>query len=214
MKKLLLLFLLIFEGLSYTQTVYDVIPGTNGNRIIITLENESKISGAKNVAVKLVHSSTALFFKNSSQVVKNLNASEEKDVIFSFDIKRNVESNKKDTISFAIIGIGINMKKSFVINYTAPKEYALSQNFPNPFNPTTTIRYDLPFDSKVSLKIYDILGNEVKTLVENEQSAGYKEIKFNGSSLASGIYIYRLIANSPSNQQANFVSIKKMMMIK
>ncbi len=214
MKIIISLSFLIFAGLLYPQTVYDVIPGTKGNQIIITLENESKLSEVRNIEVKLESSSKSLIFKDSRIGVKIINATEGKDVPFSFDIKRNIESNKKDTIEFLISGNGINLKKSFIINYTAPKEYALSQNFPNPFNPATTIRYDLPFDSKVSLKIYDILGNEVKTLVEKEESAGYKEIKFNGSSLASGVYIYRLIANNRANNQASFVSIKKMMMIK
>ena len=214
MKNIFFLLFLIFTGLTYTQTVYDVTPGTKGNMIIITLENESKVSKAKNIEVKLVNSPQALIFNQSLKHIKIINGSNEKDVSFSFDIKRNVESNKRDTIEFAITGTGINLKKSFIINYTAPKEYALSQNFPNPFNPATTIRYDLPFDSKVSLKVYDILGKEVKTLVEKEETAGYKEIKFNGSSLASGVYIYRLTANNPANQNASFVSIKKMMMIK
>ena len=212
MKKTIL-FVIIISGLLYPQTIYDVTPGTKGNRIIISIVNESKICEAKNVEVKLINSPPELIFNHISQLIKIINGSEEKDASFSFDIKRNVESNKKDTIVFAIKGNNINLKKSFIINYTAPKEYSLLQNFPNPFNPTTTIRYDLPFDSKVSLKIYDTLGKKIITLVEKEQSAGYKEIKFNGSSFASGVYIYRLIANNPANDQ-NFVSIKKMMMIK
>ena len=214
MKIIISLSFLIFAGFLYPQTVYDVIPGTKGNQIIITLENESKLSEIKNVEIKLERSSESLIFKDSRIGVKIINAWEGKDVPFTFDIKRNIESNKKDTIEFLISGNGINLKKSFILNYTSPKEYALSQNFPNPFNPATTIRYDLPFDSKVSLKIYDILGNEVKTLVKREESAGFKEIKFNGLSLASGVYIYRLIANNLANNQASFVSIKKMMMIK
>ncbi|MEO8211405.1 MAG: T9SS type A sorting domain-containing protein [bacterium] len=73
-----------------------------------------------------------------------------------------------------------------------PTEYHLSQNYPNPFNPTTKISFDIPSDNIVSLKIYDILGREVKTLVNEFRVAGtYKEI-FNGASLASGIYFYRL----------------------
>ena len=214
MKKTFFFLFLIFAGFTNSQIIYNVTPGTKGNQIIITLQNESKSSEAKNIEVKLLKSSQTLTFDKTIQIIKIINAAEEKDIPFSFDIKRNAESDKKDTIEFAINGNGIDLKKFFIINYTAPKKYALSQNFPNPFNPTTTIRYDLPFDSKVSLKIYDILGNEVKTLVDKAQCAGYKEIKFNGSSLASGVYIYRLIANNQSNNQSNFVSIKKMMMIK
>ena len=214
MKNLFFLIFFVLTGLSYSQTVYDVIPGTKENQIIITLENESKVSEAKSIEIKLISSSSALVFNKSTQLIKSINASEEKDVSFPFDIKRNAESNKKDTIEFAINGSRINLKKLFIINYTAPKEYALSQNFPNPFNPTTTIRYDLPLDSRVSLKIYDILGNEVKTLVDKEESAGFKEIKFNGLSLASGVYIYRMTTFDPVNNKTSFVSIKKMMMIK
>jgi hypothetical protein len=219
MKRIFLSVLLTISGLTYSlqresfgQTVYDVTPGTKGNRIIITLENESKASRAENVEVKLVKSSPALNFAERQQVVKIIDKSKSKNVVFSFDIKRNIESDKKDTIEFAISGNGINQNKSFIINYAAPKEYGLSQNFPNPFNPTTTIRYDLPVGCKVSLKIYDILGNEVQTLVNGEQAAGYKEIRFDGSSLASGVYIYRLTADNPAWK--NFVSIKKMMMVK
>jgi hypothetical protein len=214
MKKIFLSVLLSICGLSYSQTIYDVTPGTKGNRIIITLENESKTSGAENIEVKLVKSSPALNFAVRQQAFKIIDISKSKDAVFSFDIKRNIESNKKDTIEFVINGTGINLNKSFIINYAAPKEYALSQNFPNPFNPATTIRYDLPFESRVTLKIYDILGNEVKTLVNGEQGAGYKEIRFDGSSLASGVYIYRLTADNPSKRQASFVSIKKMLMVK
>ncbi|MDP2364278.1 MAG: T9SS type A sorting domain-containing protein, partial [Ignavibacteria bacterium] len=95
-----------------------------------------------------------------------------------------------------------------------PLEFSIYQNYPNPFNPSTKIRYSIPNvtlseveGSRVILKIYDILGNEVVTLVNEKQAPGYKEIDFNGSKLASGVYIYRLTA-------ADFVSVKKMMIVK
>jgi photosystem II stability/assembly factor-like uncharacterized protein len=88
-----------------------------------------------------------------------------------------------------------------------PIQFSLSQNYPNPFNPTTRISYQLPKESKVVLKVYDILGSEVATLVNENQEAGYKELNFDASSLSSGIYIYKIIAN-------DFVSSKKMSVIK
>jgi|WetSurMetagenome_2_1015567.scaffolds.fasta_scaffold03552_4 parallel beta-helix repeat protein len=88
-----------------------------------------------------------------------------------------------------------------------PTEYTLYQNYPNPFNPTTTIKYDLPYASDVSLIIYDILGRKVKELVSTKQSAGKYEIQFDASNLASGIYIYQLIADK-------FISSKKMILLK
>lgn len=88
-----------------------------------------------------------------------------------------------------------------------PKAFELSQNYPNPFNPSTVIDYGLPVDSRVSLKVYDMLGREIVTLVDADQSAGHHEARFDGTKLSSGVYLYRLKAN-------NFVSIKKMLILK
>lgn len=77
-----------------------------------------------------------------------------------------------------------------------PKSYALSQSYPNPFNPTTTIRYQLPVESRVSLKIYNLLGQVVDVLAAGIQSGGFKSVEWNASHLASGVYFYQLQAVS------------------
>lgn len=77
-----------------------------------------------------------------------------------------------------------------------PASFSLDQNFPNPFNPTTTIKYELPSPSVVRLSVYDILGQEVSLLVNDRKDAGLHEVKFDGSRLASGAYLYRLTAGS------------------
>ncbi|CAN5523645.1 hypothetical protein BH10BAC5_BH10BAC5_23320 [soil metagenome] len=92
-----------------------------------------------------------------------------------------------------------------------PKNYDLSQNYPNPFNPATKINYDLPFDSKVSFKIYDMTGREVSSLVNTIQLAGYYVVQFNASNLASGMYFYNIIAEGT---QQKFIKTKKMVLIK
>jgi hypothetical protein len=87
-----------------------------------------------------------------------------------------------------------------------PKQFFLSQNYPNPFNPSTVISYQLPATSMVSLKIYDIIGKEVSTLVNEEKLAGSYEIEFGAQGLPSGIYLYKL-------QAGNFVQTKKMVLL-
>jgi len=88
-----------------------------------------------------------------------------------------------------------------------PTKFELYQNYPNPFNPTTKIKYDLPVKAHVLLKIYDILGREVLTLVNEERPAGSYKVEFNGKNLASGIYFYMLKAG-------NYYSVKKMILMK
>jgi len=82
---------------------------------------------------------------------------------------------------------------------TLPEDFALSQNFPNPFNPTTLIEYSIPEASFVELKVYDVLGTEVATLVNEEQSAGIYRADFSGSDLASGLYIAKITAGNYTN---------------
>lgn len=96
-----------------------------------------------------------------------------------------------------------------------PTEFTLYQNYPNPFNPVTTIKYDLPDVSDVSLIIYDILGRKVKELVNTKQQAGRYEVQFNASTLASGVYIYQLIAENPStSSRQGYINSKKMILLK
>jgi hypothetical protein len=100
------------------------------------------------------------------------------------------------------------------LNSNLPEYYKLYQNYPNPFNPITKISYELPKDSKVSLIIYDILGKEIRRLVDNEfKQAGIYSIDFNEPSLASGVYFYRLIALD-SFGKTGYNKVKSMVYIK
>ena len=88
-----------------------------------------------------------------------------------------------------------------------PTQFELSQNYPNPFNPSTTISYSIPVSSFVTLKVFDILGNEIRSLVNEEKSEGNYEVEFNAANLPSGVYFYRL-------QTANFIETRKMVLMK
>ncbi|HEX3073891.1 MAG TPA: T9SS type A sorting domain-containing protein, partial [Ignavibacteriales bacterium] len=117
------------------------------------------------------------------------------------------------TYIFAATDEGIYMAKSleqikikqddFIINHG----FYLNQNYPNPFNPSTVISYDIPEASRVTLKVYDILGREVADLVNEFKEAGRYNVKFDASHLSTGIYIYQLRAN-------DYVSVKKMSFVK
>ena len=93
------------------------------------------------------------------------------------------------------------------LNGILPQSFNLSQNYPNPFNPTTKINFSVPENGLVTLKIYDILGKEVMTLLNETVSAGNYDITFNGSNLASGAYFYRV-------ESGEFSAIKRMVLIK
>jgi hypothetical protein len=88
-----------------------------------------------------------------------------------------------------------------------PSRFELLQNYPNPFNPTTTIKYDLPSASRVELRLYDLLGREVTTLVNEVQTAGYHSVRFDASGLASGVYFYRMKAGE-------FTQTKRMLLLR
>ena len=88
-----------------------------------------------------------------------------------------------------------------------PSSFVLSQNYPNPFNPSTTISYSLPQSGFVQLKVYDMLGREVTTLVNKEQTSGNYKIEFNASNLTSGVYFYRL-------QSGSFAETKKLIFLR
>ena len=95
-----------------------------------------------------------------------------------------------------------NVEDQIIVN-----DYNLYQNFPNPFNPATTIKYQIPELSFVTLKVYDVLGSEIITLVNEEVPIGSYKVEFNAANLSSGVYFYRL-------QTGSFVETKKMMLMK
>jgi hypothetical protein len=96
-----------------------------------------------------------------------------------------------------------------------PVAYTLRQNYPNPFNPSTTISYAIPQASNVRLSIFNVLGEEIHTLVNEFEDAGYKSVSFDASSFPSGVYFYRIVAKAVHSGQAdNFTETKKLVLLK
>jgi len=145
----------------------------------------------------LIHDNTALPGMDASLVFKN-------QAFFAWNDARNPDKG------FDIYGRIINAGKltpveEEVIN--TPARYQLFQNYPNPFNPATTITYSIPENSKVELRVFDMLGKEVLTLVNEEKSAGEHKVTFNASHFVSGVYIYNLTAGA-------FTQTRKMILLK
>ena len=106
-----------------------------------------------------------------------------------------------------VIDLIQTLNKPEIVNIEPPKEFKLQQNYPNPFNPVTTIEYTIPANSNVTLKIYDILGKEITTIVDKYQTQGSYIVNWNASNYSSGIYVYKLTAGS-------FIESKKMILSK
>ncbi len=109
----------------------------------------------------------------------------------------------------ANVSLSISSVVTAVVSAPAlqPTQFSLGQNYPNPFNPSTTIRYTLPVSGRVAMRVYNILGQAVATLVDGNQNAGTYEVSFNASALSSGVYFYRI-------ESGSFAAVKKMMLLK
>jgi len=125
-----------------------------------------------------------------------------------FPAKKTEWDAQKDAEHATLLDI-LNTGKltSVPVAGTLPEAYALDQNYPNPFNPSTTISFSLPHATYVSLKVFDILGREAATLVNGFTTAGAHEVQFDGTNLASGVYLYKLMGS-------DFAQVKKMTLMK
>lgn len=109
-----------------------------------------------------------------------------------------------DNWGLAVTGVATGVEED---NSTLPTKFNLSQNYPNPFNPSTVIKYQVPQNSFVNINVYDVLGNQVRTLVREEKAAGSYDVKFDASNMPSGVYFYSIQAGA-------FTQTKKMILMK
>jgi hypothetical protein len=185
------------------------------NTIELAVGNTSNAS-AELVKVELTNAPAWLKFTEKAVTVATIKSKEEQPATFTFSVGKTAAVNKEQTLTFAITDKnGQKWTKDITIKVSPPSKYELFQNYPNPFNPATTIEYQLPGAGthfNVSLKIYDMLGKEVTTLVNEQQEPGFYQKTFDARNYATGVYIYRLIATDELNSRHTLQ--KKMLMVK
>jgi len=192
-----------------------------GSGVKLSWETETEVNNYGFEVLRQAHTSTSLSVTGWEKIgFINGNGNSNSPKNYSF-VDHNVNTGKYSYRLKQIDNDGqFDYSKAIEVDLGAPKKFELSQNYPNPFNPTTKIRYTIPTTPSsshlvkgrsevgfVSLKVYDILGNEIVTLVNEEKPAGIYEVEFNSTGVASGIYFYKL-------QSGSFVQTRKMLVLK
>ena len=192
----LLCFAIFVPFLLHAQT-NEVPYNSKGNSLALTVENTAAVA-AKNVFVEIQNPPSWLKLESQKIMLKDIQAQKSKEAEFQFGVERSAPVGKEQKITALIkTSDGQIWTKEITFTVGPPKEFHLYDNFPNPFNPSTKIAFELPVASKVKLVIYDALGREVRTLTDEEHPAGYIELTWDGrnevgSTVSSGVYFYQL----------------------
>jgi choice-of-anchor B domain-containing protein len=216
----------------YTITSEDTIPNPGDNLLVfkIALKNESLTDSVINIKAKVLSLDTCASVRGFDREYNNIAPGEVSEptqgIVLSFD--ENCPPGSGIDFAVNILSDGylfwsdtftvyVDSTVSSIVNRDPriPTTYSLDKNFPNPFNPTTTIDYQLPFSSDIELSIYNLLGQKVTTLVSKQQSVGYYQVNWDASGFASGIYYYRIEAHATHSKQQNpFVQTRKLILVK
>lgn len=188
-----------------------VIPfASSGNVVELAVENATTLQST-NVSVEASSIPAWLRFTKQKEVIGELSGNSEQTVSFTFSVEKTAPVGKSEKLMFVIsTPNGQSWTKEIALKVGPPEKFELFQNYPNPFNPATIISYQLTADSRVSLKIYNMIGQEVATLADGDKTVGYHQEIWNASEVASGAYIYRLIAKDASGKET---VEKRMMMV-
>jgi 23S rRNA pseudoU1915 N3-methylase RlmH len=204
------------------ENVYRMMNTYYGNDSLMTIAQEGNVNDWENIFKTINHfnqdgkSEMSLIYgwENSSWVAEAMG---EYEYDANGNLKLLVESVYEDdewsVLGRAIYGYIPTNTTDVDEDDLALTEYKLYDNYPNPFNPSTVIRYHLASESTVSVKVYDITGSEVAELINEVQTAGTHNINFNASGMASGVFVYKVSAKSIDGKNS-FSDVKKMMLMK
>lgn len=195
-----------------TKPVHRVPFASMGNTLQLAVANTSgrPVSG---LSVSVEGAPTWMRLSPATVAFDALEQGTEETAVFSFDVLEEAPVGQPNTLTVtARSGQQVQWQKEIRLQVAAPAKFSLSPNYPNPFNPSTTIRYTLPARMKVTLSVYYILGRKVATLAEGTQPPGLRQVRFDGAHLASGFYFYRVVAEGPGLER--IVQTRKMLLVK
>ena len=194
------------------QTIYELPFASKGNIIELSVSNESNSEDFTG-KVELLSAPDFIKFKNSSVEIEKIVKEESASADFEFEVIMSAPVNEQADLVFTVSGDnGEQWTKTITISVRPPEEYELFQNYPNPFNPATIISYLLPEDSKVSVQIFNVLGERVADFPAELKTAGQHEVFWDASNFASGTYICLVRMETATGHIKQFQ--KKMMLVK
>lgn len=189
--------------------VYRLPFASSGNIIELAIANRSHRE--TNVTVRLENAPTWLRFLSTEQSLEKIEAQAEGTAGFTFSVNQSAPVGQTHLLRFVITSAsGQTWTKQLSIVVSPPEQFEVFQNYPNPFNPTTAISYQLSSDSRVRVAIFNLLGQEVAVLVDEDRPAGFHSQSWNASAFPSGMYIYQLTAQTGDDGRR---TVRKTMML-
>ena len=191
---------------------YQLPFASKGNTVELTVANTAStpLTGVK---VEATDVPSWLKFTATEQRIALLKAQQELPASFTFAVDKSAPVQQNQTLKFVISApTGEKWTKEITVAVAAPEKFEVYQNYPNPFNPTTAISYQLSAVSRIDLRIYNVLGQEVVSLVDGDRLPGYHQEMWDASRFSSGIYVYQLIATDEHGIKQ--IARKKMMVLK
>lgn len=208
--EMLLLIALMQFGIA--QNAYQIPFASAANTIELTVANTAEVP-LTSVTVQATDLPSWLKFAAIEQRIAILKPQQESPVTFTFAVDKLAPVQKSQTLKFVVTGSGGQQwVKEIVVAVAPPEKFELFQNFPNPFNPTTAISYQLTAVNRVNLRIYNMLGQEVASLIDDDRPAGYHQETWYAARYASGVYVYQLIATDETGQKQ--IARRRMMLLK
>jgi hypothetical protein len=212
MKILNCLLFIILTSITVAQTTYELQPGSKKNLFEMSISNNTS-NLMQSVKIFVQNKPEWVNFAKNEMLLYKINKLEKQTIQFYFDVLGDAPIGEESKITFRITnGNGGGFTKVYNILITAPTFFEVQQNYPNPFNPNTTIQYSIPQSAFVSIKVFNVLGEIVKNLVNKDEKTGVHEVIFNADNLSSGFYFYLVEAKGVDGTK--YFDAKKMVVLK